>query len=155
MASLSSPVRRFTLASMEEWALLPATSKGASRQSKETDSPNHFINSDGPSVKRPPQVTCFSSVMGKRIFQTDSSSATLFTTRMGSDEKTFQGKISVGRLGAGFLFLVGSRYLAKQPKERIVVAIHHPLLQRNNPVVSDLNVLGANVGATSGDVTHT
>src|SRR3970040_550357 len=43
-------------------------------------------------------------------------------------------------------------YLPAQPQERIVEAIHHPLLQRDDPVVGDLDVLGADLGAAARDV---
>src|ERR1019366_1054017 len=58
MASRSFAVSSPTCASMAEWALLPAMSNGARRQSNETDSLNCSINSAGPAVNRPPQVAC-------------------------------------------------------------------------------------------------
>src|SRR3989338_5638957 len=42
--------------------------------------------------------------------------------------------------------------LPAQPQERIVEAIHHPLLERNDSVVGDLDVLGADLGAAARDV---
>src|SRR6266702_6150205 len=42
--------------------------------------------------------------------------------------------------------------LPAQPQERIVVAVHDPFLERNDPVVGDLDLLRADVGAAARDV---
>src|SRR6266404_7792135 len=42
--------------------------------------------------------------------------------------------------------------LLPDPSQRIVKIIHDPFLQRDDPVVGDLNVLRANFRATFGDV---
>ena len=42
--------------------------------------------------------------------------------------------------------------LAAQPRHRVVRGVDHPLLQRDDGVVGDLDVLGAHLGAALGDV---
>src|SRR5215510_9560088 len=45
--------------------------------------------------------------------------------------------------------------LSCQPEERIEIAVHHPLLERNDAVVGDLNVLRTDLGAAARDVAQT
>src|SRR5215472_11205982 len=40
------------------------------------------------------------------------------------------------------------------PAEGVEVEVVHPLLQRDDPVVGDLDVLGTDLGAALGDVAH-
>src|SRR6476660_7253372 len=44
--------------------------------------------------------------------------------------------------------------LRAQPHERVVVTADHALLHRDDRVVGDLDVLGADLGAALGDVAH-
>src|ERR1017187_9372840 len=78
MALRSLTVIRPTWASIAACALLPATSKGASRRSHETDSLNLSMSSAGPDLKRPPQVACLGLAMddGKRDDARRSTGAT-------------------------------------------------------------------------------
>src|SRR5579885_2514644 len=53
--------------------------------------------------------------------------------------------------------IVGGRRLfffehAEQPSQRIVILIDHPLFERNNRVVSDVNLFRTNLAAALGDV---
>src|SRR5438874_7103751 len=51
-----------------------------------------------------------------------------------------------------FSFLAGE--LTPRPRERVVVLGHHPLLERNDGVVGDLDLLRAHLRAALGDVAH-
>src|SRR5882672_3119843 len=42
--------------------------------------------------------------------------------------------------------------LSDQPKERIEIAVRHPFLERDDAIVGDLDVLGADLGAAARDV---
>src|SRR5438876_3199894 len=53
--------------------------------------------------------------------------------------------------------ILGSRFTfpfhpSPEPTERIIKLIHHPLLQRNDSVISDLDAFRTNFRATLGDV---
>src|SRR6266849_5156063 len=48
-----------------------------------------------------------------------------------------------------------SRELPQEPAHRIVKVIHHALLQRNDGVVGDVNVFGANLRTALGDIAET
>src|ERR1019366_4782149 len=50
------------------------------------------------------------------------------------------------RLGAG------AAQLARHPLHRVPVGVGHPLLERDDRVVGDVDVLGADLGAALGDV---
>src|SRR6266571_6941900 len=42
--------------------------------------------------------------------------------------------------------------LPAQPQERVIVAVHHPFLERNDSVVRDLDLLRTDLGAAARDV---
>src|SRR6187401_3412768 len=57
-------------------------------------------------------------------------------------------------LGASVVVLVAQPDLVAEPHQRVVLAVDHALLHRDDRVVGDLDALGAHLGAALGDVAH-
>src|ERR671939_423753 len=71
----------------------------------------------------------------------------IFSTRMA---RRRYREASLSRLElSGFL---DEADLSTQPCERVVAPVHDALLQRDDPVVGEIDVLGTNLAATGGDV---
>src|SRR4051794_41951166 len=49
---------------------------------------------------------------------------------------------------------VAAADLRAEPGDRVVLAVHHPLLHRDDRVVGDVDALRAHLGAALGDVAH-
>src|ERR1700712_5015277 len=60
-----------------------------------------------------------------------------------------------GFLGAGLGALADAEQLAADDRDRIVEPVDHALLHRDDAVVRDRDMLGADLGAAPGDVAQT
>src|ERR1700752_3497501 len=77
---------------------------------------------------------------------------------MMSNDQIFVGISRSGRSATTWHALVESattRNLGSEPHDRIELAVHDALLERDQRVVCDLDGLGAHLGAALSDVAHT
>src|SRR5690606_21556891 len=106
----------------------------------------------GPGARRPP---CSGSGAGQSAALT-AEPRTSPAARGGGGRSRETPGASAGRSGGrGVLPLLDDAELGAEPHDRVVLAAHDPLLHRDQRVVGDLDVLGADLGAALGDVAET